>query len=192
VIGGSLNVNTTNLRRIAAILGVLAVLGWSCENDLEAVNAFDRKVASIEEGYDIEAIISQAANVKGILTAPYMIRRVTTPAETEFPKTLKVLFYDDSLKVTSQLTAQYGKMLDFERDVFLKDSVIYINFETGQRLDCEELQWDNRKQLFISNSFARISSPGDTLYGKGFEANHNFTFFKFISPYGSFPDSLSM
>lgn len=168
-----------------------ALLASSCENDMNAVRRFDATKMGVEQADTVETIISQTAHVKGVLTAPYMERNLNTPPFTEFPRGLKVVFYSDSLTETSELTAKYGKMMQNENDIFLRDSVVFKNYKTLERLDCKELKWDAKRQLFVSNSFSRVATPTDTLYGQGFEANQNFSLWRFINAYGSFlpPDS---
>lgn len=163
----------------------------SCENDMNAVRRFDAIKVGVEQADTVETIVSQTAHVKGILTAPYMERHTSIPAFTEFPRGLKVIFYSDSLTETSELTAKYGKMMQTENDIYLRDSVIFKNRKTSERLDCRELKWDARRQLFVSNSLSRVATITDTLYGQGFEANQNFSKWRFIDAWGSFlpPDS---
>ncbi len=66
--------------------GALACLALaSCENDINAVAAFDTKKLGVEQAYDVETIVSQSAKVKGVLTSRYMERYVTHPPHTDFP-----------------------------------------------------------------------------------------------------------
>lgn len=176
----------------------LIIVCCSCENDMNAVRAFDKNKMGVEQAYDVETIMSQTAHVKGVLTAPYMERHVTSPAYTEFPNSLRVVFYNDSLIQTSILTANYGKMDEKENNIYLRDSVVFISYFKGviekERLDCKELKWDDKRKLFISNSLCRVVSfPADTLYGQGLEANQDFSWWQFINSYGSFlpPDSIA-
>lgn len=174
----------------------LIIVCCSCENDMNAVRAFDKNKMGVEQAYDVETIMSQTAHVKGVLTAPYMERHVTSPAYTEFPNSLRVVFYNDSLVQTSILTANYGKMDEKENNIYLRDSVVFISYFKGviekERLDCKELKWDDKRKLFISNTLCRVARPGDTLYGQGLEANQDFSWWQFIDAYGSFlpPDSM--
>ncbi|MGN7719874.1 hypothetical protein [Chitinophaga sp. 22620] len=172
-----------------------ALVFISCENDVNAVRAFDASKAEVEQAYDIETIMSQTAHVKGVLTAPYMERHLSSPPHTDFPKGLQVIFYTDSLTKESILTSNFGQMLENPNgtsDIYLRDSVVFISFGTGQRLDCKDLRWDSKINLFVTDRFCRLSSTtGDTLYGQGFRANQDFSWSEFVNSYGSFapPDS---
>lgn len=158
---------------------------------MSAVQAFDKNKVGVEEAFDVEAIMSQTAHVKGVLTAPYMERYTTTPPYTQFPRGLKVVFYNDSLSISSVLTSRYGKYMDGQNDIYLRDSVVFLSLKEMRRLDCKDLKWDAQKALFITEKFCRFATPFDTLYGKGFRANQDFSWYEFDDVYGSFapPDS---
>ena len=62
----------------------------------------------------------------------------------EFPNTLHVDFYNDSIKIESTLDAMYAKYLESQKKIFLKDSVMVINLQTGDTLKSQELWWEVR------------------------------------------------
>ncbi|RPE13347.1 LPS export ABC transporter periplasmic protein LptC [Chitinophaga lutea] len=180
------------MKQLLSYLAIVLVC-CSCENDINAVRKFDANKLGVEQGFDVETIMSQTANVKGILTSPYMERHTNTPSYTEFPRGLKVVFYD-SLKISSVLTARYGKYMDRENDVYLRDSVVFISLKDPaeiKRLDCKDLRWDAKRALFTTDKYCRFSTPYDTLYGVGFDANQDFSWSEFHNVHGSFksPDS---
>lgn len=167
-----------------AFLFVL-VAAVSCENDMEAIMNLDKKAAAVEEGKDITTLYSQVGHVKAKLTAPTMLRHLQVPIYVEFDHGLKVLFFNDTLHVESTLTARYGKYYENDANFFLKDHVVVIN-KKGERLDCEELNWDSKKQQFYSNTAVRISTPTDTLYGTGLISNQDFSDYTILHPSGPF------
>ena len=133
--------------------------------------------------------MSQTAHVKGVLTAPYMERHLSSPPHTDFPKGLQVIFYTDSLTKESVLTSNFGQILENPNgtsDIYLRDSVVFINLTTVQRLDCKDLRWDSKINQFVTDRFCRLSTPTDTLYGQGFRANQDFSRSEFINAYGTF------
>jgi LPS export ABC transporter protein LptC len=171
------------MTRLAFVFFLLVLA--SCENDMEAILKLDKQTAAVEEGKEIESIYSQVGKVKAKLTAPIMLRHMQSPTYVEFIKGLKVLFYNDTLDVESTLTARYGKYFDGDANIFLKDHVVVIN-KKGERLDCEELNWDSKLQKFLSGKPVRISTPTDTLYGTGLESNQDFSDYTILHPSGPF------
>ncbi|SFD30423.1 LPS export ABC transporter protein LptC [Chitinophaga sp. CF118] len=152
---------------------------------MEAILKMDKQAAAVEEGKDIESIYSQLGKVKAKLTAPLMLRHMQPPVYVEFNKGLKVLFFNDTLQVESTLTARYGKYFENDANIYLRDHVVVIN-KKGERLDCEELNWDSKKEIFYSNKAVRISTVTDTLYGTGLESNQDFSNYTILHPSGPF------
>jgi len=105
-----------------------------------------------------------------------MLRNLADSQKVEFPKTLHVDFYNDTMRVESQLDARYGKYYESLNKVFLKDSVIVKNILKGDTLSCRELWWDQRTEKFFTDKEVRINKKGGTIiYGKGFEAPQDFS-----------------
>ncbi len=146
----------------------------ACENDVDEVKALSTKRIAVEKVIKIESYYSQGARMKAKLTAPLMNRYLTDSAYVEFPKTLHVDFFDDSLRIESQLDARYGKYRESEHKVFLRDSVVVFNIK-GDTLHCQELWWDQQTQKFYTDKPVRIHQPDKIIYGQGLEAAQNFS-----------------
>jgi LPS export ABC transporter protein LptC len=124
------------------------------------------------------------AKIKGKLTAPFMLRynRTDTPY-TEFPRSLHVDFYKDSIKpgelpvIESQMDALYGKYLTNQDKVYLRDSVVVKNILKGDTVHCRELWWDKQTQKFYTDKPVRIYTKDKKLFGIGMEADQNFRWY---------------
>lgn len=172
----------------AATIGCFFVL--SCENDIRDVQNLNKKMVSIEEGKQIESYLSEGGKVKAKLIAPLMLRYQDS-AKVEFPKSLHVDFYNDSAKIDSKLSAKFGRYMENENKVFLRDSVVVFNMK-GDTLFCKELYWDQRKSEFYSDKNVILHQPNQKVYGKGMRADQNFKWFTIYQPYNSYlniPDS---
>lgn len=124
---------------------------YACENDVNEVRELGRKKPGIEEGKFIDSYLSMDGKMRAHLTAPLMLRYQGDSArKAEFPKSLHVDFYNDSTKIESQLNARYGRYLESENKVFLRDSVVVFNIK-GDTLFCEELWWDQNLQKFYTD-----------------------------------------
>jgi LPS export ABC transporter protein LptC len=157
----------------------------SCENDIEDIKELNTKRTSIEEGKNIEGYLSQEAKMKAKLTAPLMRRFLTDSPYIEFPNSLHVDFFNDSMKVESQLNARYGRYKTNENRVFLRDSVVVFN-TLGDTLHCMELWWDQQQQKYYTDKPVRIHRPnGQILHGNyGMTANQNLTNIEIRSGHG--------
>jgi hypothetical protein len=163
---------------------------YACENDIKDIPNLHDKRTALDEGHDITIYLSQNGKVKGKLTAPLMyIYQAPDSSYEEFPKTLHVDFYNDSLIKESQLDAHYAKDRQWENKVFLKDCVVVINVLKGDTLRCQELWWDKNSQKFYTNKPARYSQKDHFVnYGKnGLEAKQDLSNLVFYENNGTLP-----
>jgi LPS export ABC transporter protein LptC len=159
---------------LAALCGCLF---FGCVNDVKKTQAlFDKKIG-VDEATDVESYLSQGGKMKGKLTSPVMYRYQDTLPRIEFPKTLHVDFFDDSLKVESQLDAMFARYFETQNKVFLKDSVTVFNVQ-GDTLHCNELWWDQGLQKFHTDKPVRIHRKDMIMFGVGLEAPQNFKTFE--------------
>ncbi len=189
-----INTHHTNKWIAAFLMGCFFMVG--CENDVNEVKQLGVKKPGIEEGKDIVSYLSVAGVMKAKLTAPLLLRYQGDSAlKSEFPNSLYVEFYNDSAKVGTKLRAKYGRYLEQDRKVFLRDSVVIIRVN-GDTLFTSELYWDQTLGRFYTDKFVEIyqKEPRQKLFAKnGFTANQEFTDYTFfqLQP-GSFfilPDS---
>jgi len=140
-----------------------------------------------EEATDLVSLMSEpvkdaagnlTAKVKGKLTAPYMLRyQLLDSPYAEFPRTLHVDFYNDSMKTESQLDSRYGKYLQNQDKVYLRDSVVVKNIMKGDTLHCKYLWWDQHTEKFYTDDSVRINTKDKILFGTGMEADQNFRWY---------------
>ena len=159
----------------------------SCENSEKDLPSFRKKQISVDEGKKITAFLSENAEVKAKLTSPYMRRNNADSPYTEFPRTLHVDFYNDSMAIESLLDALYGKWYESRSKVFLRDSVVVKNIIKGDTLHCQELWWDQKAEKFYTDKPVRINKKGGTvLYGTGLEAPQDFSGYTIIQITGPY------
>jgi hypothetical protein len=137
----------------------------SCENDMKAVNELSIKKIGVEEGKYIESYMSTAGKVKAKLTAPFMLRNQYDSAKVEFPNTLNVEFYDSLLKPESYLFAKYGKYLEYDNTVLLRDSIV-VHTINNDTIWCNELIWDQTKGTFYTNKPVIVSQNNNSISQK--------------------------
>ena len=172
------SINKIQKRLLGLMLfSAFGVFDFSCTNDIKDIPTIGKKQISIEEGKQIESYYSVDAKVKAKLTAPYLLRHITDSVYVEFPKTLHVDFYNDTMKIESKLDALYGKYREFEHKVFLRDSVVVQNVLKGDTLHCDELWWDQNTQKFYTDKKVRINTKDKIIFGTGLEAAQNFSWY---------------
>lgn len=160
---------------VAAFLGSCFFIS-ACENDINEVDDQFKKKIAVEEAFSVESYLSQEGKVKAKLVAPYMKRYMADSPYIEFPRSLHVDFYNDSIQLESTLDALYARHMEFERKVLLKDSVVVINKLKGDTLRTSELWWDQNLQEFYTDKTAYIyQKTGYSIARKGLRAKQDFS-----------------
>lgn len=162
----------------------------ACENDVNEVKDLGKKKPGIEEGKNIVSYLSMNGTMKAKLTAPLLLRYQGDSAlKSEFPNTLFVEFFNDSTKLESTLSAKYGRYMENENKVYLRDSVVIIRLN-GDTLTTSELYWDQTLGRFYTNKPVTTSqrSPRQKIYAlEGFTSNQALTDITYFKPtFGSF------
>jgi len=167
---------TSAAKYFSAVLLVGCIFISACENDPKEFEKFTSKKTAVEEAKQVESYLSQDGRVKAKLTAPFMLRHVTDSTFVEFPKTLHVDFYNDTLTIESKLDALYGKYREWEKKVYLRDSVRVINIINGDTLYAPELWWDQQTQKIFTDKPVRIYTRDKIIFGQnGLTAAQDFS-----------------
>lgn len=170
-----------NIWKAALVTGCFFV--YACENDVEEVKALSSKKLNVEEGKNISTFLSMNGKMRAHLTAPIILRiDGDSGRRSEFPNSLHVDFYNDSTKkIESQLNARYGRYLETENKVYLRDNVVVFNTK-GDTLYCEDMYWDQTAQKFYTDRKVTVSQNyGRTHFTglKGMKASQDFSTISF-------------
>lgn len=157
-------------------LPLLFVLCYSsCSNSMEDVNSIvSRTNVNIEHGKEVQINYSDKGVVRIQASGPTVTRYNTQKPYLEFSDGIKILFYSPEHVVESTLTARYATAIENSRSMTARDSVVVIN-NKGEILNTDELIWDEDKKIIYSNSFVKITTEDEIIYGQGMTANENFT-----------------
>ncbi len=166
------------IRSSTLLLFLAASFLASCENDIDEVNTVTaRSNYPVESGKDMEVIYSDSGHIKVKLNAPVMMRFTGENPYMEMPQGVKVLFYDDSMKVNSHLSANYAISREKDEIMEAKNNVVVVN-EKGEQLNTEHLIWDKKQALIHTKEFVKITTAEEIIYGNGLESNQSFTKYK--------------
>lgn len=165
-----------SLYKLAAMVIGCFFVCTGCENDINVVKSLGVKVKGVDEANNVLSYMSQDGKTRAKLTAPLMLlSQDENGRKVEYPKTLRVDFFTDSLKLQSKLFARYGSYIERESKIFLRDSVIVFNVK-GDTLICKELIWDQSTQRFSTEKEVFISQSNPSrqrLFGIGFNSDQN-------------------
>ena len=174
-------------RRLFTISMGTAVLFSSCRKaDKSEIEKFREQTEdlSVERADNVNIRYTDSARLKAIIHTPELVR-FPNKAEpyTEMPKGLDAQFYNPNGEEDSRLSANYGISWETKKLIKLTDSVRVTN-QKGERLESEELFWNQEKKTIYTNKFVRIYREYDTIRGAGFESNETFTKYRILKPTG--------
>ena len=173
-----------------AALSVIFFLSFffsSCQNDLAEIQRFIKQEETTYETIsDFKTLYSDSAVVKVKIEGPTMLRYLDKDKpRQEFPDGMKVEFFTPNKRVTSRLTAKYGMRLEKDKQIIMRDSVVWESMNK-EVLETTELIWDEKEERVFTNKFVVIRRPGEIITGYGFESNQDFTYSKIKSVTGQF------
>ncbi len=156
-----------------------------CKNDPKEINALVTKGAQQEDkAEDVTILYSDNGHVKMKLYAKEFVKNdVAKPPYTEMRRGLKVEFFDDSLNVESTLNARYARYYEKQNNILIRDSIVVVN-KKGEKLNTEELVWNQSAKKLFTEKFVKITTPTQVMYGDGLEANEDFTWYRILNPKG--------
>ena len=153
----------------------LLLLLSSCNNSLqEAKLVVSRTNVNIENGKDVEINYSDNGVVRIKASGPTATRFNTEKPYLEFSDGIKILFYNAAHEVESTLTAKHATAVENSHSMTARDSVVVVN-NKGEVLNTDELIWNEEQKIIYSNSFVKIATNDEIIYGNGMTANENFS-----------------
>jgi LPS export ABC transporter protein LptC len=94
---------------------------------------------------------------------------------------VRVDFYDQQGRKTSELSAREGEIDQMSRDMTARGNVV-IQTTEGTRMTTEELRFLNRSQKLRTDREVRFERAGNVLTGVGFESDPGLEHYKFLGP----------
>lgn len=154
---------------------ILATMFFSCSNDMELVKEISKKDSVPEVTIDsIRVLQSERGNITLELIAPVMNSYNLKEKYTEFPKGVRIIFYDSLMKPKSELTAKYGISYENRKIMEAKGNVLVINYLKKASLNTEHLIWNENTKRVSTNENVKISEPDRVIFGKGLESDELF------------------
>ena len=154
---------------------IIAML-FACKNkmsDVAAINFNDTLPDVFAK--EVEFTFSDSAMVQLRISGPVMYAFEGEEPYMEFPEGFIIEFYDSLFNITSTITGEYGIHYIEKRFMEARNDVVVTSYETGERLNTEELMWDQKKELIYSYKFVKITSDDGVIYGDTLEAKQDFS-----------------
>jgi LPS export ABC transporter protein LptC len=153
------------------ILPAIILIGSfvSCKNDIETINALNNEIKLPDQsGFDIEITYTDSGRIQGKIFAPEVNKydRGEEPY-VEFPKGMKVLFYDSLERPTSYIKANYAIYYEKKQLWEARNQVVVENQVNHDKLETEQMFWDQKEEKIYSEKFTRLTNSDGISYGEG-------------------------
>jgi LPS export ABC transporter protein LptC len=167
------------------IMLVAALVSSGCKNDLAEIQSLDFTDTLPDlTARQVEMYYSESAEVEMELESPLILSFKGDEPYTEFPEGFIVYFYDSLNQVKSTISADYG--INYEKDKLMvaRYNVKVVNVEKNEKLNTEELFWNQRKELIYSDKFVRLTRGEEVITGDGLRSDQQFEEIEIINPRG--------
>lgn len=168
---------------IAGIIVTGLFILFNCQNKSDEVMEIQEYTGPIVELGPATTYYSDSAMVKMKMEAPRQLEFGT--GDREFPEGLYLQFFDKKGKPTSTLKADYCYYTKKDDLYKATGNVVVQDVETNDRLDTEELYWNQKKEEVFTEKFVRIEKDGELHVGDGLEAKQDFSYWKILNSKGT-------
>ena len=138
----------------------------------------------IVETTNVETLFSDSAQLKFKLRAP--LEQKYEQGDMWYRRGVLLTFYDGAGRVQNTLRGNVGHF-DKVKDLYhVRGHVQVESAVKKQKLDTEELFFDQNKQRIYTDQFVRIETASEVLTGTGLTANQDFSRYTILHPTGTF------
>lgn len=156
------------------LLVLYAITLVSCVNDIEKVRFFDKKELPNQAVKEAVMRRSSSGNVQMVMTTPLVEKYMEPKERTIYPQGLMVDFLNtDGSKKAYLWTLKAEEQIE-EKLVLAQDSVVIIDYETGDTVYMKNLTWNREEGRMYSNDLIKSVNGQRLTYGDGFESDDEF------------------
>ena len=147
----------------------------SCERKIDTIKKDDVLLLPSLTAKNSTTVFTDSGKVQLVMSFAIMESYANIEQSySEFRSGIKVFFYDGHDEPVATVFSKYAKYIDKKKLWELKDSVVVVN-ESSDKLETEQLFWDQEKDLIYTDRFIKITNVDQTVMGTGFESDHMLT-----------------
>jgi hypothetical protein len=155
------------------LVGAVAVV-VGCNNDLEKVSFFNPKKLPNQSVADAAISRSSSGNVQMRLVSAKIERYIEPENRNIYPEGLAVDFLNEDGSKKAYLWASVAEEFVDRRIVEARDSVVVIDYGTGDTVYLRNLTWNRDEGMIYSNDSLRAKNGQRITIGDGFESDEAF------------------
>ncbi|MDE5606498.1 MAG: LPS export ABC transporter periplasmic protein LptC [Bacteroidales bacterium] len=167
-----------------AVLGLTAVLAFSCRSANKGLPYDDPENAPVQAVYNSVSAFTDSGRVQMTMESPLMYNYSDEKGTQIFPTGVHSIFLNEfgetnvDLVSDSAINIQDDRMMKFYGNVVVKD------YRNGDTLYTEALYWNQQTRKIYSDVHVRKVSPGLILEGDGFDSDEEMNDVRLRRPRG--------
>jgi LPS export ABC transporter protein LptC len=166
-----LSSNTFRIFRLALYFSALTGVIMSCETRTDMIPKSELLTLPSVTVKNLNTQFTDSGRLQLKLLSPILEQYTNKESPySEFRLGIKAYFFDGKPDSVASVSGKYAKYINKDNLWELKDSVIVIN-QNNDKLETEELFWDQTKDLIYTDRFVKITSEDQIIQGFGFESD---------------------
>ena len=154
---------------------LLACFMTSCGNDISKIQFFEPKELPESTIENARMRRSEEGRLQVIMEAPLVLQYSKPAPKTDYPKGIKMRFFNGYNNPTGTLTARYAVQYSHRQQTIVRDSVVIVDLRNGDTVYLQELTWDEMVHRVYSNKPVRTKNGPRITLGDRFESDDAFT-----------------
>lgn len=157
---------------------------FSCEEAQKTTAKLKIYGGPLMTAKNVSTVYSDSGKTKLVISGPLQLQY--NDGDREFPKGIRVDFFDSNGDSNAVLTSNYARF-DKATEIHLAlGNVVIVNQKEKRKLNTEELRWNRATRKVYTDKFVRIETPSEILTGHGLTANQDFSWYRITRPTGVF------
>lgn len=149
----------------------LCVLIVSCSGDMNDISRFERQNPPDQEIKEAHIRRSEKGRLQMELDAPLIVQYHEPVARTQYPQGVMLRFYDENRQLKTSLRANKATSFDDRNIMKATDSVVVIDYGTGDTVYLDDIIWRDNEDIIYSNHPVRSVNGNRVTYGDGFASD---------------------
>lgn len=164
---------------------LLAGILFSCVNDIDSIKKISYRPSDPDERTSNMHVLYSDSGYARVEVFAKLAETYTVPEPLiKLKDGIEVNFFNDEGQIVSKLTALYGEINQRKGTMFVRDSVQLFNSEKKQRLETEELHWNQKDSAIFTEKSVVVRTSDALFFGKGIRTKQDFSSYIFTKPQG--------
>jgi len=165
------------LRVSPSFLFVLSTLLFlsACSGDMSDISRFERQNPPDQEVKNAHIRRSERGRLQVEITAPLIMQYRQPAARTIYPRGVDLRFYGENRQLKTFIRANQAVSYDDRNIMKAKDSVVVIDYSSGDTVYLDDIVWRDNEDIIFSNHPVRAVNGNRVTYGDGFVSDEQMT-----------------